>query len=121
MVQPITERDGARPGDDADDQLIRRQRATELVGDSRQHLRLHREQQDVGFVRRRRILVGGSHAVCTLELLAPLTSRMAAHHKPGIHQTLPEQARQHGLSHHAGADNAQLGVPQRVLTHGAPP
>ena len=70
---------------------------------------------------RRGVLVSRAHRVFALQLLAPLATWVAADHKPGVDETLPEEPGEHRLGHHAGADDAELRVAQRVFTHGAPP
>ena len=103
MAERVAERRRRRAGEDADDDLVRSQDGRELAPDALEHLRLDREDDDVGGLDRCGVRFGRADAELALELGAALGARMAREDLVHGEAVAREQARDHRLGHHARA------------------
>ena len=102
--EPGLERAHRRARDDREHELLRGQLPVELLHHRRQHLRLHRENDDSGIPRR--VGVGGERRDRELlrELRAALAARAGDGHVRRRDDVAVEDRADHRLAHHATAE-----------------
>ena len=116
MAEEPLERGGRGAGDDRQDELLVAEVGLELAPDPGEHLGLDREQDDIGPGDRLDVAGDGPDPVRPAELLAPLATGVAGDDLPGRDELAAEQAGDHRLGHHAGADRRDR--PLREGGHG---
>ena len=122
MVQALGESACARTGDDAEHKLLGSECATQLCHHRPKHLWLHPQKDHVGAPGGLGVVGGGGDPSVPLQLFASLSPGMAAHDVSRAHEIPLEETRQHGLGHHARADDADVGVVQGGFSaHGRAP
>ena len=92
-------------GHDRQDDLALLQRRPDLAHDGAQHLRLHGQHHDVGARHRLRVARHHGDPVPGGEQVAPVAARMRGDQPGRGHGLVRQQAGDHGLGHHAGADD----------------
>ncbi len=92
------------PGQDAEDELSALESWPDLVADAAEHLGLDAEEDDVGPLDRLHVRRHGPDPVLPLEVLAPLLAGMACDDLTRLDETATQDAGDHRLRHHAGAD-----------------
>ena len=112
MAEQAGQGRGGRTGQDAQHELAAAEVRPDLAADLAEHLGLDPEQDDVGALDG--LDIGGDRpdAVFALEVLAPLGARVAGDDLRRVDELAAEQAGDHRLGHHAGADGRDRGLRQ---------
>ena len=110
MAERSDERRRRRSREDAQQQLAAAQRRPDLATDLAEHLRLDPEEDDVGSLDRLLVVADDADAVLGPEMVTPLGARMAGDDLIGRDELAPEQAGDHRLRHHSGADRGDRSV-----------
>ena len=104
MAQRRRERGGRRPGEDGQNDLALAQPRPDFAADLREHLRLDPEEHDVGTLDGLAVVADDPDRVFRAEVVAAFGARVTGDDLVGRHQLAPEEACDHRLGHHPGAD-----------------
>ena len=107
MRQALAQRSERGPGDDRDDELAVVELSRELARHRWQHLRLHRQDDNVRVLRGLDVRSERLHAVGFRELGTPLAAGSGDEHVGRRHEVLVEQTADHRFSHGAAADERE--------------